>query len=249
MKQRRIVYHNFSAGMFSMVKSVLSAIREAERVGLSPHVVVEGTPYREDGYQENAWNRFWHPIGDPSVPCVDEVRISGHPGFPTNDTWFHLRQPTNDLWRKYIRPNQQVQQLIDNNSHLVRRVGVHYRATDKHHECTRIPVEDYAKALISLSASISSGTYYLATDSQAAVQEFRRLTPDLGALLADVERSKDMTSGYGTHFTIKDRGRAGMEAILDAYLLSRCDFLVCGASNLSECVTYLHPGILLVSLR
>ncbi len=65
----------------------------------------------------------------------------------------------------------------------------------------------------------------------------------------DSERVPELQSGYGVHFRAKDRGKAGGDAITDAWLLSTCSIMICGPSNLSEFATYLNPSLVLVSMR
>lgn len=249
MTSRLIVFNNWSAGMFSMVKSVLCALARCEAEGVEPTVVVENSPFREDGYKGNVWDRFFLPIGDPARAHDERVEISGHPCLPHNDCYFHNRVPMNALVARWVRPVPVIQQRIDAWGSLLGsslpRVGVHFRGSDKHHECSFVHPVHYLEALRCIRGP-KRDPWVLCTDCSGAVSVFE---PEPGMILTDSERVAELQSGYGVHFRAKDRGKAGSDAILDAWLLSKCHLMICGPSNLSEFVTYLNPSIVLVSMR
>jgi hypothetical protein len=251
MLRRRVVYSNVGTGMFSIVKAVLSALMDCEEQGYEPYVRVANSVFNSDGYRGDGWTRFWEPIGDHNGFFDSVVAISNHPRFPRNDNYHHLRKPAHATWNRWIRPNSEtlttVQRARSKVPRTFPRIGVHFRATDKYKETTPVLVSDYARCVNRIVADTRASGFFLATDSAVALQEFIASCP--GCAFADVSRAPVLTHPKGIHFTEPDKFKAGSEAIADVYALSDCDYIICGPSNLSECVTYLNPGITLVSMR
>lgn len=241
----RIVYNNFSGGMFGMVKSVLCAIHRCEQQGFTPQVWVGDSPYREDGYEGNIWTRFFEPIGDPMrAPDSTEV-VAYHPELNGRDYSAATREHMRGLLARHVQPCAQIRDRIARWTPrmLGCRVGMHYRGGDGHQVHPFVAPGAYARALTALRDS-SSAPWLLATDSDAAATEL-----DLpGRILTDSVRVPELQSSHGIHFRAGDRGKAGSDAILDAWLLSRCQILVCGRSNLSDVAMYLNPDLLRVCL-
>ena len=249
MRTRLITFNNWSSGMFSMVKAVLCALASCEADGVAPTVVVGNSPFREDGYTGNVWTRFFNPIDDESLHHDESVVIASHPCLPNNDCYFHNRERMNAIVSKWVVPNAVVQSRIDSWLPLVhstsQRLGVHFRGSDKHIECTHVPPSKYLAALKVLRG-VSTEGWLLCTDCSTAADE---LSHEPGMILTDSERVPELRGGYGVHFRAKDRGKAGSDAVLDAWLLAACRILICGPSNLSEFVTFLNPAIVHVSMR
>jgi hypothetical protein len=241
----RIVYNNFSGGMFGMLKSVLCALADCERLGLSPQVEVCDSPYREDGYVGNVWTRFFETIGDTTQPPDTCEDVMYHPCLKKYDYSTATRVRMCALLHRYVRPRAEIRARIDTwSAQLVgARVGVHYRGADGSKVYPFVPPAEYLRGVQILENRRPPYPWLLATDSTAAAD----VIVGPGRVLTDSERVPELQCGYGVHFRAKDRGKAGSDAILDAWLLARCDMLLCGPSNLADVVTYLNPHILRVS--
>jgi len=247
MAHVKLVYRNHSAGMFSMVKSVLNACMDARDAGDEPHVFVANSPYIEDGYMLNGWTRFWEPIGSLDQVFHTELNIAYHPRFPWNAVNPELVPAASDAWSRWVRPNAEVASTVRSYAPLVRRVAVHLRATDKPSEVLPVALSKYAVAVRLAMRSLGVSEYFLASDSNPACLALATLVP--GAVISPSLRSSDWHCGYGTHFTIPDRFIAGRDAIADMYTLASARILVCTGSNMSEVTQYVNPNVHLMFLR
>lgn len=229
-----------------MVKSVLVELERADKEGVSPVVVVGDSPYREDGYKGNVWTRFFDPIGDEALPVDEEVAINSHPSLPMNDCYFHNRIRMSQTVQHWVRPNADTRAEIARYTEAFCRykTAMHYRGTDKGNEVSFVAPEHYFHALENIRSE--NEPWFLATDAAPVVSVAQERRP---CLFIDTERSPTLTSGYGMHFRVADRGAQGRSAVIDAWLLSRASILICGPSNLSEFVTYLNPSIVVASMR
>lgn len=243
-----ITYHNESGGMFGMVKSVLSALMVCDQHGHKPTVVVEGSPYRPEGFTGNVWDLFFEPIGDKSATHDQTMRVSYHPLIKRGGVNYFLRQKLHKLMVQYVRPLPATMERIERCKECLRsanrRIGVHYRGTDHHLVQPYLPPNAFDPSLDFLRAN-EPGPWLLCTDTTQAVTAFARLP---GMFTTDVERLPYANCSHGVHLAAKDKLKVGSDAILDAWLLSTCHAMVCRESNLADVVTYLNPDILRVTL-
>jgi len=111
-------------------------------------------------------------------------------------------------------------------------VGVHYRGTDKvmgpDRELDRVPYDFVFNLLDHCS---SEKVFFIATDEEEFIQKATRRYPNR-VIFTNAQRSSDAHSVHFSKNTISPFD-LGLQAILDALLLSRCDFLYRCDSNLS----------------
>jgi hypothetical protein len=119
-------------------------------------------------------------------------------------------------------------------------IGVHYRGTDKWTDAGRVPYADVSAAIGRVAESVAGSRYriFVATDELAFLEYMTALYP--GRLLyRPMFRSAD---GRPIDVVNKDGNyKRGEDAVMDCLLLSRCQYLVRTASNLSLCSTLFNP--------
>ena len=137
-----------------------------------------------------------------------------------------------------------------------RSVGIHIRGTDMKNDLGHpmpADVESYVKDVKRLIDSDDSITHvYLATDEIDILEQFQKLLADSAVKIhfqdafrvADIKGNKKV----GIHETQIENKRElhhylmGLEVLRDAYFLSKCDYLICGHSNITNVVIMWNDG-------
>lgn len=117
-------------------------------------------------------------------------------------------------------------------------VGVHIRGTDMktapNHPISP-SVEQYILKLQELIDNKGIGKIFLCTDEVQTVNVIKEKFGDM-VLCTDSFRSSDGKSihvGHGDESRHNNRFLMGKEVLIDTILLSKCDYLCCGHSNVS----------------
>lgn len=174
----------------------------------------------------------------------------------------NYRYPTEkmiDYYKPYIQKYMRIradlrqkfeQEWTETVKEAGRSVGIHIRGTDMKNDLGHpMPADvesyaEYAKELISGDDSIRH--IYLATDEVDILEKFQKLLADENVEIhfqdafrvADTKESKKV----GIHETeVKNKRKQhhylmGVEVLRDAYFLSKCDYLICGHSNITNIV-------------
>jgi len=146
------------------------------------------------------------------------------PLIPNNNEYYGLcdRILSRRLYKKYFTLTDKVIDIVDRNREMfvgrARSIGVHIRGSDKISEYALVTPRAFKKA-ISRFMHISD-VLFLASDSDAAYKQFKKWYGDKMVAI-DCQRSPN---NRGIHFSAADRERAGRDFIVDAYLLSQCDY-------------------------
>ncbi|MCH5248880.1 MAG: hypothetical protein J1E98_03060 [Lachnospiraceae bacterium] len=127
-------------------------------------------------------------------------------------------------------------------------VGIHFRGTDMRNGKWNHPVpsafENYlvqAEALLNMDSKINK--IFLATDELGIVTKYIEYFQGKNICLFynDVFRASEADeSNTGIHLLLQEnteklhKYRLGMDVLKDAYFLSKCDYLICGHSNVSN---------------
>src|SRR5690606_18766319 len=126
------------------------------------------------------------------------------------------------LVRKYIKVKPYVQDRVDQIVYSlfdgIFTIGVHYRGTDKKEEAPRVSYKTVFKKIKKQIAHLSSYQIFVATDEEAFLQAIQKEFPNK-VLALDAYRSQ---GDVGVHFQMCNRYEIGLEALMDALLLSRC---------------------------
>lgn len=247
--------HNPNVGMFATANQILGELHLFE-TGQLPQVSALEVDFRTNGlyYDEshgpNWWNYFFEPIYVGEKTNVITV-------YPTKEdcflAWSHRRQLTkkqaSELVKKYIHIQPHILLKIDAfiaehfRDHYM--IGVHFRGTDKAVEAPRVDYEIIFKEIRSYLPLDKSFLLFIATDEINFLEQAKLDFP--GHVIAlDAHRTEH---NKGIHFENKNNYCIGEEAIMDAYLLSRCNLLIRTSSNLSLWSTFFNPELPVILLN
>jgi len=247
---------NAVSGFFSEFAAVLGALEHYERwkplyAGLRVEFGAQGL-YYDPTYGENWWEYHFEPldVGAREGARVTVIGDRQHDLFAYRLPRISRRRGF-ELIDRYIRPNARIRALVETfvREHFAGRtmIGIHYRGTDKHEDAPRVSYETVREAVLDAIAGAHPARceIFLATDEQAFLDYMRAQFPGRVHCL-DMVRSVD---GGPIDVIPGNNFKKGTDAVLDCLLLSRCDFLIRTASNLSLCSILFNPHLPEISLN
>ena len=252
----RMPHPSYNPGLFSVYHSVVGALDLYERKqlhGLHVDFADKGL-YYEAAYGLNWWEYYFKPIrlgkgngANSSLFTDKEITQCAH---ATKYHITHLR--ANMLIKKYIKPKRELRKKIDDFYNAFFKgfyvIGIHYRGTNQMNNGNRV---SHDKALHEIQKAITSvgnqqWKLFVATDEEAFYNFLKEKFPNR-VLAIKASRSKDGTPVHLENY--KASFLKGQEAVLDCYLLARCDLLLKTCSNLSDISTKLNPKLSVVHLN
>jgi Nodulation protein Z (NodZ) len=221
-------------GMFGVVNCVLSILSAYEK-GEVDEIVID---FKDRGlfYEPQRGPNWWEYYFEPIHLVRRGVKPLPSPHLPLKESYHRLIE-------KYIKIKPFLLQKADRFAHQYFKggaiIGVHYRGTDKKNEAFRT---SYAAMQRKIEEVVKKKKYhdykiFLATDEEHFLTFLKEKFPKRVIATASM-RSKDEQP---IHFRQEEHYRAGEEAIIDALLLSKCDFLIRTQSNLSAFSSFLNP--------
>jgi hypothetical protein len=203
--------------------------------------------YYDPAFGSNWWEYYFEPVRIGAGPSASETVIGDDEkfrcakrvertmprtlGFRLIDRYIHAKPHICERVDSYVRAKFDGAFVI----------GVHYRGTDKFEDAPRVPYERVRSAVSDLVKSTGAAQFrlFVATDEQAFLEYMLAAFP--GRLLhLEMVRSSD---GRPIDLIQGENRKKGENALLDCLLLSKCDFLVRTASNLSLCSTLFNPNM------
>lgn len=157
-----------------------------------------------------------------------------------NNRYDEYIRENGEIYRKYIHLKPQVQECIQTTVESIgfsgRILGVHVRATDFKkgyvNHAVQVESNEYIEATRQALQQCQFDKIFLATDEASVTEEFCREFGSRVIFCNDVFRSLD---GEAVHFSQNSRShhryKMGLEVIRDMVLLSKCDGLIGGFSN------------------
>ena len=241
-------------GFFSDFLFVLDVLNDVDRQGFRPVVDMQRFPtqYSEEEPVNGTTNSWEYYFRQPAQMSIDqalkqdaidqESHRSGH--FSTYDfrrietKWRRGR----DLIKRYVHLRDEHMEQVDKEWVSRERViGVHYRGSDMKSGAAYghpLPqrLDHFVDATDVAMAKLGSDSVFLATDDEEAVSEFRKR---FGERVWTIDACRTDESYDGTTLqpwlSGSERSRhrylCGREVLTDALLLSRCDHLIHGWSN------------------
>jgi len=256
-----IILRSKPYGLFSMFHYVLYYLQKYERskiVGFKVDFAETGQ-YFDSNIGSNWWEYYFEPIVLGEQNNADQLTIIEENTFLDQDiVEFEFStsiEENNKLINKYIKVKERILNKINNfqSSNFSNKyvIGVHYRGTDKvylNYEADRI---SYIKVMEEISKKVSTLPKNMDYKIFVATDEFLFLHFMLyrfGEKICYYE-TKRSVNGIPLHLD-KDRNpyQAGEDALIDALLLSRVDFLIRTSSNLSRCSRYFNPQLPVLEL-
>lgn len=237
------------AGFFSNFRGTIYTFHKCNQLGVKPHVQWTGGLYYDTNKGHNWWEYYFEQIGDVN----DKNKIN----LPYDMSWNRkefTRDLSNKLIKQYVKIKPHILNKIDNfwlsNFKKDETVlGIHLRLTDKYN-CNShgepvtgkpVSVNEYIKHAKIYVEKNNNVKIFLATDS---VDDIKKMEDSFGSRLVyrkDVIRS---TGTISVHHDMKgDNYKKGEDVLIDCLLLSKCDFLFKGISNVAICSLFFNEKL------
>ena len=237
-----------SAGFFSYYLTVLGALdkyEEGKYCGVKVDFGQTGW-YYDKNKGDNWWEYYFQPIElGESSNCAQRALS----GFECAVTSCHGRDDLDRIHAKnlinnYIKIKDEITAEANSfaNQHFKNFViGVHFRGTDKFGigESEVVSYYQMLNYLIQfiIKARLKKFEIFIATDEANFIRFMEECFPGK-ILYQQAIRSENMEP---VHVKSDSPYQVGKEALLDALLLSKCNYLIRTVSNLSLCSTFFNP--------
>ncbi len=233
-------------GLFSLFREVLDVIASNGQRNI--RVEYYRTLYNTNA-SENMWEYYFYPVRND----IKKKYIRFFTTRPYRNVFSTENKTQLALFHEVLTDRIRIKEGITraaeqfwrNNLAEKKVIGIHYRGTDIHittdmyRGILKEPrVEEYFVAVDALLAK-GYDTILLATDDEKIFQKFKSRYGEK-LISHEIERSHD---GRALHFFNSNKRQQGEDVIVDAFLLSKCDFFLYGCSNVSTVVKYLNPSL------
>ena len=193
----------------------------------------------------NHWDLFF--IQDPISPGERTVwgRGGNHYGYSFDFDDIQERKIAKKIIDKHLILRPQIQEPLDEfyekNMKDKKILGIHKRGTDIHIHHHPASLDSFFERVDQVVNQYDG--IYLSTDEKFVVDQFKsRYDKILNASYQTLSDQPQMPN-FKTHQGRSQGFEVGKDAILDAYLLSKTDFLIKGNSNLSNFSLLLNPDL------
>lgn len=246
-------------GLFSSFLCVLSNMLWAEKNGKVPVVYwnEKSLYYQKQGYngQSNAWEYYFYPVSEAIYEPSDaeDVWLRGDApdglhiltSFFKDSAYFHaeLKFQAHELIKKAIRIKPCIESKIDafyeKNMAGKTTVGIHLRGTDG---AIRIDKMGLALAMFQAAETeLEEPIQFLVASDDQCLLDLAKTHFQGRIIFYNSHRSQDGTPLHIPKEREAQTALAGEEALIEAMLLSRCDFLIFSHSSLPVSVLTFNP--------
>jgi hypothetical protein len=204
-------------------------------------------PYIDPKAGPNWWEYYFEPLA-AKPPCARTIFLRrgdlGALGRRNNNKMPLSR--CHELLEKYIRLRAPLQEEIDHfaaaNFAGTHMIGIHYRGTDKKKEAARVSYEAFICAIHDITKDRPEDQYklFVATDEQAFLDAAKK---EFGDRVIHIECERSLDPDKALHYCTSDPYSQGKSAVMDCYLLSRCEELIYTESLLDHVVKMINPHI------
>jgi len=213
-------------------QDVPTCYRTLPVVTLTPDQILHGLHLR------CPWSiRAWRYGGTPLA--VQKRELSLH------DWWEPQRYKAAELVARYYHWQPDITAAIDAVSPPQPCLGLHIRHSDKANKRKRLNVTDFVPFLEAYWKWIPNGHIYLATDSDAVVEELQKVVSTHNPRsVVHVQPHVWRSSNTSAVFQLTEHHDAtNRQVLIDIGALSRCTFLLHGLSAVSEAAIYHNPAL------
>lgn len=256
-----LVLNNVSdSGMFAVFFSVLGALDFYEQGNYAGLKIDFNTGrYLDPSRGPNWWEYFFEPIKlGKEKKQKYYFTANDYLNLTHNYAFRQDKQRAFELYKRYIHLKPDIKEEIDLfvkknfKRHFV--IGIHHRGTDKITEHPLVPYEKTYQVLCQVIDKLSEKQkiklkIFVATDDQNFLSFISERFPTL-VIYNNLVRSNNGIAlhDYSGNFYTNNY-QMGKEAILDCFILSKCDFLIRpGSSCLSAVSTRLNPDLQAIDL-
>lgn len=243
-------------GLFGDLFMALNGVRFAERKRLSGEVCWDKRSlYFEAAKGRNVWSYYFE---NSAFAFGGEISLSGmalpyFPGAQDFDPYpgLSVRQSVHRLLQKHCRPRasilKSVEQFASERFSSEAMLGVHIRRTDAARgmeDRREVHLRHFVAEIDEWLRHHPGGAIFLATDEASVVEELETRYGER-VIAQHCLRSRDGASLHG-HYDGGTEGtafRKGLEVIIDALLLARCDHLIRTHSRVTCYTLCLNPQL------
>jgi hypothetical protein len=237
--------------MFSIFGTVIGLLNfyEQHRCAIQINFEKKGA-YYDKKKGPNWWTYYFEPIAfgkktNRGIKITDAQQAD----FANQALSQMSREEAHRLLQKYIVIKKPLQKEIESfvEQHFKDQfvIGVHYRGTDKISEAPRIAYEEVYRVVDRVIGEQTQYKLFIATDEQAFLDEISNRYSGRVICLNAIRS----TNGQAIHASRKNGYQKGKEALFDCILLSKTQFLIRTASNLSACSTLFNPTLPVILLN
>lgn len=203
--------------------------------------------------EENMWDYYFEPIvNDPATKKIYRYffvtkAYKNH----RVDQKQKYRNLFHSILNDRIRIKKEIMEKVDE---FYRRylksekcLGVHYRGgadalkyISANPYNIKYPLSGYFEKVDNLLSSMGFTKIFLATDDPKALEEFKNRYGY--KVVSYSTHQNDVVRGI-RHITAQNRRILGEEVLIDCLLLSRCDYLLHGASNIPVTAKFINPSL------
>jgi hypothetical protein len=266
MVKNSLIIRTHGNGFFSAILQVLDNIEYCERHNIKP-IIELGEAFRYKNLK-SSWEDFFNSINDGKIEgepieihqlpnsvlylLNDYIMINPLSGNYKSVLWenvenldvsYKYRQQINSTINKYLKPNDYVQNIIDDfvkenfNSPIL---GVHFRGTDFQYS----DIDSFVSKIKLLLEQQNFKKIYIASDNQEAITLLNDTFPN-SCFLKHPYRTESMNSTLPAFyiFSGEDMIKQGQSVLIESMLLSKCDALVCINSAVPKFAACVNPEI------
>lgn len=245
----------FGAIFFSLLK-VLDDFDTGKFKGIQ--VVFDNGCYVDTNVGSNWWDYFFEPINLKSRGKGDFILDQQATMQAVRQGYRIPTKRVDELIKKYITFRPEISFDIDNfimdNFQGYYVIGIHHRGTDKKTEAKLVSFNQTLEVLNQQIKGLSSSDFqrlrlFVATDEAAFVRELEDKYPGKVVYNKFVRSTDGMPLHYSQNL-YNSNYQKGKEAILDCFLLSKCDLLIFpAASSFSFLASKLNPKQKTIGIR
>jgi hypothetical protein len=247
---------NKGAGLFSNVSSVLCHIKIALDAGMIPVVDFQNfqTHYNEKNPihgTTNAWEYYFKPVSNYTL---NEVYKSKNVFFCSGmyPVWMGYNmteiEGISEIYKKYIFLQPHIEELVRENLKKFnfhnKTLGVHFRGQDMKYAPGH-PFPPTEKQMLDNTDELLKKYNLEKIFVVTIIQEYNDLFIEkYGGKVVYTDSFRMSTQKknvFNTHPRDNHFYLLGLEILIDAFLLSKCDGILCGDSNITEFVKFINP--------
>lgn len=252
--KERYVIGGYWAGLFSNVFAVINHLIWCQKTNkdLVVHWYKNPAYYAIfSGYNgsKNIWEYYFYPVSKVMYEKGDEVH---HDYIPPNresinmnyqqyqqNFSYEYRSFIHSYIEKYIHIKKNILIKIEDFYKTTiegkKTVGIHVRRTD-HNEAPRVPLEKF----IETANQFKNVQFFIATDDQNALN-ILKATLNGPVIYYDSYRSSSDQALHVWNPSVKNRALMGEQVLIEAKLLSMCDYFIHAVSNVSLAALFFNP--------
>lgn len=241
------IINSTGAGFFSNFRGSIAAIKRCTDTGLLPYMEWRNNPYTDPTKGSNVWEYYFMPISRiPQNTIVNKYPIE------QDFTWRNqpqTREIMHDLIQKWVRLQptleHEINKFWEKNMKDHHVLGIHVRLTDKanhpRERMTIVSYENYKHEIDKYIKIYPDTKIFLATDSIDYLESFKNDYGDRLILHPNITRS---SGGKSIHHHMRGNGyKKGKDVVTECILLSKCNFLIKGVSNVALCSLFFNKDL------